>query len=88
MARDKVGKPYKLGSYGSGTLWCHSGPNGLSIFFNDTRIATRRRAGRREVLPCISFDPAWRVTTVEGTGVWVQHNGGEGVFISLSGGMR
>jgi hypothetical protein len=81
-------KRYRLGSYGAGTLWCLSNQSGLSILFNDIPIATRGRPRRREVLPWISLDPAWKVSTIGGTEIWVQHNDGEGVFVSLAGGMK
>jgi hypothetical protein len=81
-------KRYRLGSYGSGTLWCLSNPTNLSILFNAIPIARRGRARRPEARVWISLDPSWKVTTLEGSEIWVQHNDGEGVFVSLVGGMR
>jgi hypothetical protein len=81
-------KRYRLGSYGAGTLWCLSNRSSLSILFNDTPIATRGRARRPESRCWTSLDPTWKVTPLEGSEIWVQHNDGEGVFLSLVGGMR
>jgi hypothetical protein len=81
-------KRYRLGSYGAGTLWCLSNSGGLSILFNNIPIARRGRPRRCEALPWISLDPAWKVSTIEGSEIWVQHHNGEGVFVSLTGGMR
>jgi hypothetical protein len=81
-------KRYRLGSYGAGTLWCLSNRSSLSILFNDIPIATRGRARRPEARSWIPLDPSWKVTALEGSEIWVQHNDGEGVFVSLVGGMR
>jgi hypothetical protein len=92
MPLPRVGdeRRHRLGSYGAGTLWCRSNRNSLSILFNDTPIATRERGRARnsQALSWISLDPSWKVTRVEGSELWVQHKNGEGVFVSLQGGMR
>jgi hypothetical protein len=81
-------KRYRLGNYGAGTLWCLSNKSGLSILFNNIPIATRGRPRRGEVFPWISLEPAWKVSAIGGTEIWVQHNDGEGVVVSLTGGMK
>jgi hypothetical protein len=79
---------HKLGAYGAGTLWCRSDRSSQSILFNDTPIATRGRSRKPETLSWISLDPSWKVTHVDGPELCVQHNDGEGVFVSLQGGVR
>jgi hypothetical protein len=88
VPRNGEEKRHRLGNYGAGTLWCLSSRSSLSILFNDTLIATRGRARNPETLCWVSLDPSWKVTHVEGSDIWVQHNNGEGVFVSLLGGMR
>jgi hypothetical protein len=87
MQQIGMGKRYRLGSYGAGTLWCVSGQSGLFILFNDLPIARRAPAkmGTRDWTP---LSAAWKVSSLEGSEVWVQHNNGDGVFVTLSGGMR
>jgi hypothetical protein len=86
----KEKKRYKIGSYGGGTLWCVSvSPAGLFILFNDTVIARRvARPDTRRLWDWCSLDPAWKVTAIEGSEIWVRHNDNEGVFVSLHGGSK
>jgi hypothetical protein len=90
IPRSDEERRYRLGSYGAGTLWCCSNRYSLSILFNDTPIATRERGrtGNSQAQCWISLDPSWKVTRTEGSELWVQHNDGEGVFVSLQGGTR
>jgi hypothetical protein len=76
-------KRFKVGKYGAGTLWHErDGKGGAAILFGTMKIAERHKGG-----PWISVEPAWNVTTPDrDTELWVQHNGGEGVFVSLHGG--
>jgi hypothetical protein len=87
MQRRKSGQPYKIGTYGAGTLFGMSNRDGLFILFNDTSIA-RRLPGERKKETWIALDRAWKVTPLEDRELWVQHNNGEGVFVSLGGGMK
>jgi hypothetical protein len=80
-------KPYKIGSYGAGTLSCISNQNGLFVLFNNNPIA-KRLPGRGSVQTWISLDPAWNVTPAGHRDICIQHNGGGGVFVSLGGGMK
>jgi hypothetical protein len=88
MQQPHGGKRHRLGNYGAGTLWCLSNRTNLSILFNTTPIATRGRARRPQARVWISLDLSWKVTPLEGSEIWVQHNDGEGVFVSLTGGTR
>jgi hypothetical protein len=78
---------HRIGSYGAGTLWSARNQGGDQlILFNETPIA--KRAGRPKTPQArdwVSLDSAWKVTSVHGSEVCVQHNGGEGVFVSLNG---
>jgi hypothetical protein len=87
MQQAGMGKRYQLGSYGAGTLWCVSNQSGLSMLFNDVPIA-RRAPAKTGARDWTSLNAAWKVTPVGGSEVWVQHNNGDGVFVTLSGGMR
>jgi len=86
MQQSEGGKRYKIGSYGAGALWCVSNRSGLFMLFNDIPIARRGRPNTAEPRDWISLHSAWKVTHVAGSGICVQHNDGEGVFVSLQGG--
>jgi hypothetical protein len=74
-----MGKPYKIGSYGAGTLSRISNQNGLFVLFNASPIAKRGRG----VGTWISLDRAWKVTPSGDREICIQHNDSEGVFVSL-----
>jgi hypothetical protein len=78
-------KRYRIGSYGAGALWCVSDDYSLSLFFNGLLIAKRGRIKREEKL-WVSQNPEWTVTITGSSEILVQHNGSEGVFVSLHGG--
>jgi hypothetical protein len=73
---------HRLGSYGTGTLWCLKSRDGLFMLFNDKRIAKRGHPRTRAWLP---LDVSWIVTSIDGREVLVQQNDDEGVVVSLSG---
>jgi hypothetical protein len=75
-----IGKPHKIGNHGAGTLSCISNEDGLLLLFNASPIA-KRLPGR-----WISLDRAWKVTPAGVREICIQHNGGDGVFVSLGGG--
>jgi hypothetical protein len=79
-------KRQRLGSYGAGTLWGVKDDVSLTVVFKDTPIAKRRMhpttPGQRE---WIALHSDWAVTNVGRGEIWVQHNGGDGVIISLFG---
>ena len=77
-----IGKPHKIGNHGAGTLSCISNEDGLLLLFNASPIAKRGRG----VQTWISLDRAWKVTPAGDREICVQHNGSDGVFVSLSGG--
>jgi hypothetical protein len=81
-----MGKPYKIGSYGAGTLSRISNQNGLFVLFNDIPIAKCLPSRDRGVETWISLDRAWKVTQAGDREICVQHNDSEGVFVSLAGG--
>jgi hypothetical protein len=81
-----MGKPYKIGSYGAGTLSCISNQNGQFVLFNDSPIAKRLPSRGRGVPTWTSLDRAWKVTSAGDREIRVQHNDSEGVIVSLGGG--
>jgi hypothetical protein len=83
-----MGKPYKIGSYGAGTLSRITNQNGLFVLFNASPIAKRLPSRGRGVETWISRDRAWKVTPSGDREICIQDNGSEGVYVSLGGGMR
>jgi hypothetical protein len=78
-----VGKSahYRLGLYGSGTLWFVRNNSGTFIQFNRLRIAKLEPDGNAwEPLA-----PGWRVTAAGSYELQVQHGAGDGVIVSHRG---
>jgi hypothetical protein len=77
----------RLGSYGAGTLWGVKDDVSLTVLFKDTPIAKRRmHPATPQQREWIALHSDWAVTNVGRGEIWVQHNGGDGVVISLFGG--
>jgi hypothetical protein len=74
----------KLGGYGAGTLWLLTGRDGAFATFNGLRLAKRASDKRTWV----ALAHGWKVTSMGRGELQVQHNGSEGVIVSLFGGMR
>jgi hypothetical protein len=83
MSKPAGEKRYRIGRYGAGSLWCLSTPSDLFILFNNMMIAKRSRSKAADWL---SLHSAWKVSAAGHSELCVQYNGGEGVFVSLSGG--
>jgi hypothetical protein len=73
-------KHFKIGSYGTGTLWVLHNRDGLFILFNSQRIA--KRVQRK----WLSLEQGWRVTPEGSLSVRVQLNDSDGVVVPLNGG--
>jgi hypothetical protein len=82
-AEPRPAKRHRIGSYGAGALWCVSDKKKVIILFKDTPIAQR---SRKRTQAWVALDPAWKVTTIKDAEFWVERRGGDGVFVSLSGG--
>jgi hypothetical protein len=84
-------KRYRIGKYGSGTLWFERSKRGQFILFNSLKIAVKLAGLGNPGAPLggtwISLEPEWKVTAPFGlTELWVQHHESEGVIVPIRGG--
>ena len=75
---------HRIGSYGAGALWCIRRQGTLFILFNDVPIARRAKNAAADK-NWMALDRSWNVKSLGGAEVLVQHNGSEGVIVSLHG---
>ncbi len=71
---------YKLGHYGTGTLWYLKNSLGAFIHFNRLQIAMLEPDGTTWK----ALAPGWRITTTETSQLRVQHGYSEAVTVSPS----
>lgn len=76
---------YRVGTYGAGALWCIRRQGTVLMPFNDTPIARRAKNATADKTG-MALDSSWSVKSLGGSEVLVQHNGSEGVIVSLHGG--
>jgi hypothetical protein len=76
---------HRIGSYGDGALWCIRRQGTLLLLFNDIPIAKRARKAAA-YKNWMALDSSWTVKSLGDAEVLVQHNGSEGVIVSLHGG--
>jgi hypothetical protein len=74
-------KPYMIGRYGSGILWCRRDSGDLIVLFNSTPIAKRSKIGAWG-----SVEKGWKITPLGSSAICVQLNDSDGVVVSLHGG--
>jgi hypothetical protein len=77
-------KRSKVGRYGAGILWFLTGREGTFITFNDVRIAKRTPDKKSWV----ALGKAGRSLPSGEANFRIQHNGSEGVIVSIYGGIR
>jgi hypothetical protein len=75
---------FKLGHYGTGTLWYLRNSSGKFILFNRLQIAKLEQDGNAWMV----FALGWKVTSTGSHEIHVQHGDSDGVIISLSRGSR
>ena len=73
-----------IGRYGAGTLWFATSHEGTFITFNGVRIAKRGTDKKTWV----ALAQGWMVSPIGRGELQVQHNGSEGVIVSIYGGIR
>jgi hypothetical protein len=88
MVSSGNGRRFRIGTYGAGTLWCATGPDGVFILFNEKRIARRGQPITARSGTWVSLELGWRITPFGGTEVLVQHKQSDGVVVSLRGGKQ
>jgi hypothetical protein len=75
---------YKLGSYGTGTLWYLRNRSGAFVHFNRLQIAKVEPDGTTWK----GLATGWKVTTAGSHKLQVQHGYSGAVIVSLHGGSR